>query len=122
MPSHRLNRIEEEIKKVLSDIIRNEINDPRVYKFTSIVSVEVTKDLKFAKIFVSVFEKDEIKKDTIKGLNSASSYMRRELGRILQLRYTPELSFILDNSIEYGVHISKILTDIKGSSNETSNE
>ena len=89
------------------------MKDPRIPEFVSVVSVKVTKDFKFAKAYISVMGTEEQKQDAIRGLNSAGGFIRREIGRQLQLRYTPEFSFVLDNSIEYGAHISKVLSDIE---------
>ena len=108
----RIDRVSEEIKRELAGIIR-ELKDPRIPEFVSVVSVKVTKDFKFAKAYISVMGTEEQKQDAIRGLNSAGGFIRREIGRQLQLRYTPEFSFVLDNSIEYGAHISKVLSDIE---------
>jgi ribosome-binding factor A len=113
MSSARMGRIEEEMKKALSDIIRNQVNDPRIYEFLSVISVEVTKDLKYAKAYISIYGDDEKRQDSIKGLNNASGFIRREIGRRLQLRNTPIFTFILDTTIEYGVNISKLIEDVK---------
>lgn len=113
MPKHRLNRINEEMKKELSDVIRTQIKDPRVSAMTTIVAVEVTPDLRFAKTYISILGSDEDKEETLKGLNSASGFIRREVGSRLQLRHTPEIHFELDKSIEHGSNIMKILNDIK---------
>lgn len=108
----RIDRVSEEVKRELAGIIR-ELKDPRIPEFVSVVSVKVTKDFKFAKAYISVMGTEEQKQDAIRGLNSAGGFIRREIGRQLQLRYTPEFSFVLDNSIEYGAHISKVLSDIE---------
>lgn len=113
MAKFRLDRISEEIKKEVSDIIRNEIKDPRVSVLCSIVSVNTTPDLKYAKVYVSILGNDNEKDETYKGLKSASGYIRKELSSRLNLRYTPELVFEIDKSIEHGANISKILEDIK---------
>ena len=107
----RIDRVSEEVKRELAGIIR-ELKDPRISEMTSIVTVKVTKDFKFAKVYISVLGKDEEKTATIKGLNSAAGFVRREIGKRVQLRYTPEFTFVLDDSIEYGAHISKVLSDI----------
>ncbi|KNF08863.1 ribosome-binding factor A [Gottschalkia purinilytica] len=112
MSEKRLGRIGEEIKKIVSNIIMNELKDPRISSMTSITQVQVTKDLRFAKIFISVLGDEKSGENTIKGLESASGFIRKEIGKNLSLRYTPEPVFELDNSIEYGIKISKILDDI----------
>ena len=94
-----------EVQRELSEIIRSGIKDPRIHPMTSVVAVEVTPDLKYCKAYISVLGDEEAAKATVEGLRSASSYVRRELARRVNLRNTPELKFILDQSIEYGVNI-----------------
>jgi ribosome-binding factor A len=113
MAKHRIDRISEEVKKVVSDIIRNNINDPRVSKLSSVVAAEVTPDLKYAKIYISVLGTEEEQKDTIKGLKSAAGFIRRELSRSIELRHSPEVVFELDKSIEHGAYINKLLNEVK---------
>ncbi|WP_373214189.1 30S ribosome-binding factor RbfA [Ruminococcus sp. 5_1_39BFAA] len=105
-------RINGEVQKELSSIIRNEIKDPRIHPMTSVMAVEVAPDLKTCKAFISVFGGQEAKEDTIRGLKSAEGYIRRQLARNLNLRNTPEIRFILDESIEYGVNMSKLIDDV----------
>lgn len=109
----RIVRISEEVKKEISNIIQNDIKDPRLPSMVSIVSCSVTKDLRYAKVYVSVFGNDEQKKNAISALKSAAGFIRRELGHRVQLRYTPEIHFELDTSIEHGFHINKLLDDAK---------
>lgn len=112
MSFDRTDRVSEELKKELAALIPN-LKDPRISGMCSIISATITKDFKFAKVYVSVMGSDKEKEDTIKGLNSASGFVRKEIGRALRLRYTPEITFELDSSIEYGAHISKLLSDIE---------
>lgn len=105
-------RINGEVQKELSNIIRNEIKDPRIHPMTSVMSVEVAPDLKTCKAYISVLGSADAKKSTLEGLKSAVGYVRRELARSLNLRNTPEIRFILDESIEYGVTMSKIIDDV----------
>ena len=105
-------RINGEVQKELSAIIRNEIKDPRIHPMTSVMAVEVAPDLKTCKAYISVLGEKEAKEATIKGLNSAEGYIRRQLARSLNLRNTPEIRFILDESIEYGVNMSKLIDDV----------
>lgn len=107
----RTNMISEEMKKEISTIIQNELKDPRLPKMISVISADVTRDLRYAKIFISVLGNETDKKNAIEGLKSAAGFIRREVGHRLQLRYTPELLFELDNSIERGVYISKLIND-----------
>ena len=105
-------RINGEVQKELSTIIRNEIKDPRIHPMTSVMAVEVAPDLKTWKAYISVLGEKEAKEATIKGLKSAEGYIRRQLARNLNLRNTPEIRFILDESIEYGVNMSKLIDDV----------
>ena len=105
-------RINGEVQKELSKIIREEIKDPRIHLMTSVMAVEVAPDLKTCKAFISVLGNEEAKQSTIKGLKNAEGYIRRELARTLNLRNTPEIRFILDESIEYGVNMSKLIDDV----------
>ena len=105
-------RINGEVQKELSTIIRNEIKDPRIHPMTSVMAVEVAPDLKTCKAYISVLGEKEAKEATIKGLKSAEGYIRRQLAHNMNLRTTPEIRFILDESIEYGVTMSKLIDDI----------
>ena len=105
-------RINGEVQKELSKIIREEIKDPRIHPMTSVMAVEVAPDLKTCKAFISVLGNEEAKQSTIKGLKNAEGYIRRELARTLNLRNTPEIRFTLDESIEYGVNMSKLIDDV----------
>lgn len=105
-------RINGEVQKELSTIIRNEIKDPRIHPMTSVMAVEVAPDLKTCKAYISVLGEKDAKEATIKGLTSAEGYIRRQLARNLNLRNTPEIRFILDESIEYGVNMSRLIDDV----------
>ncbi|MDF2512801.1 MAG: hypothetical protein K0S04_2667 [Herbinix sp.] len=105
-------RINGEVQKELSILISREIKDPRINPMTSIVHVEVAPDLKTAKVYISVLGDAESKKATLQGLKSAAAYMRGQLAKSLNLRNTPELTFVIDNSIEYGVHMSKLIDEV----------
>ena len=105
-------RINGEIQKVLSEIIRGEIKDPRISPLTSVVSVSVAPDLKTCKAFISVLGNEEAQENTMAGLKSAVGYVRRQLAKELNLRNTPEITFVLDQSIEYGVNMSKMIDDV----------
>ena len=107
MPSNRINRINDEIQRELAAQLRN-LKDPRVSGMVSVTRVDTTNDLRYAKVYVSALDKTQ-EKDVLKGLKSASGFLRRELGRALQLRYTPELQFIGDDSIQHGAHILELL-------------
>ena len=111
MASNRIGRINEEIQRELASLIPN-LKDPRVQNtMISITHVETTPDLRYAKVYVSFLEADRAN-DAIKGLKSAGGYLRRELGRALQLRYTPELVWALDDSITYGAKMLKLINSL----------
>ena len=105
-------RINGEVQKELSRIISREIKDPRIHSMTSVVSVEVTPDLKQCKAYISVLGDEEEKKETLAGLNSAVGFVRKELARSINLRTTPENKFIMDDSIGYGVFMSKKIDEV----------
>jgi ribosome-binding factor A len=113
MAFERISRISEEFKREISEIIKNDIKDPRIADFTSIMSVEVTRDLRYAKVYVSVFGDETAKNDTLAGLRNAAGYIRKEIGKRIKLRYTPEIIFDLDTSIERGIYISKLIDEVK---------
>ena len=105
-------RINGEVRRELSAIIQNEIKDPRIHPMTSVVEVEVAPDLKSAKAYISVLGDEQAQRDTLEGLRSAEGYIRRALARTVNLRNTPEITFVLDQSIEYGVRMSKKIDDV----------
>ena len=121
MASNRIGRINEEIQKELSSLIRN-LKDPRVQDtMISITHVETTPDLRWAKVYVS-FLQEERAKDALAGLKSAGGYLRRELGRALNLRYTPELNWALDDSITYGAKMLNLINSLEVNKDEVSDE
>ena len=105
-------RINGEVQKALSEIIRSEIKDPRIHPMTSVILAQVTPDLKYCKAYISVLADEEQAKETIRGLKSAEGFIRTQLAKKVNLRNTPEISFILDQSIEYGVRMSKLIDDV----------
>lgn len=109
MAGYRVDRLTEDIRRELTDILR-EVKDPRITGLVSIVKVTVTSDLSYSKIFVSVIGGDI--KETVKGLNSAAGFIRRELSARVKMRKTPELKFISDDSIEQSARISKLLSNL----------
>ncbi|MBU3840924.1 MAG: 30S ribosome-binding factor RbfA [Candidatus Ruminococcus intestinipullorum] len=116
-------RINTEVQRELSNILRNGIKDPRVAPMTSIVAVEVAPDLKTCKAYVSVFGDKKAQDDTIQGLQSAEGFIRRELARTLNMRNTPEIRFIMDQSIEYGVNMTAKINELtKNLKNEDEEE
>ena len=121
MASNRIGRINEEIQKELANLLRN-LKDPRVQNtMISITRVETTPDLRYAKVYVSFLEEDKAA-GALKGLKSAGGYLRRELGRALNLRYTPELVWALDDSITYGAKMLKLINSLEVKHDEQSDE
>lgn len=110
--SIKSTRINMEVQRELSNIIRSDIKDPRIGIMTSVTAVEVTPDLKHCKAYISVLGDEKAKADTIAGLKSAEGYIRRQLASSINLRNTPEIKFIIDESIEYGVKMSKMIDDV----------
>ncbi len=106
----RIDRISEEVRRELDAIIREELNDPRVDGTFSITRAEVTGDLRFAKVYVSVLEDDK-RDGLMDALKNAKGFIRRSLGKRMIIRYAPELIFVSDKNIEYGVHIAKVLSE-----------
>lgn len=115
--NYRASRLAEVIKKELSDLFQKEVKDPRV-KFLTIVDVEVTGDLRHAKVFVSTLKEKNDPAELMEGLEKATGYLRKELGQRIDVRHTPEIRFIYDRSIERGQRINQILNELKGEENE----
>ncbi len=121
MASNRIGRINEEIQKELASLLRN-LKDPRVQNtMISITHVQTTPDLRYAKVYVSFLEESKAA-DALKGLKSAGGYLRRELGRALQLRYTPELVWELDDSITYGAKMMKLINSLEVKNDDGTDE
>ncbi len=110
MAYQRIDRISEEVRREVDRIIREELNDPRVSGTFSVTRAEVTRDLRYAKVYVSVLE-DEKREPLLQALKSAAGYIRRALGKGIIIRSAPELIFVSDQNIAYGVHIAKVLAD-----------
>ena len=112
--SIKYSRMNGEVQREISKIIARDIKDPRINPMTSVVSVDVTPDLKYAKVFVSIFGKDdEEKNNTFVALKNASGYIRKEIGQRINLRYNPQIIFELDDSINYGMHIEELIQKVK---------
>lgn len=105
-------RINGEVQRVLADIIRGEIKDPRIKPLTSVVAVEVSPDLKTCKAWISVLGDEQAEKDTLAGLKSAEGFIKSRLAKTINLRKTPEITFVMDQSIAYGVSMSKLIDDV----------
>lgn len=112
MEFSRTERVSVEIQKAVSEIINNELKDPRIQGLISVTKVEVSKDLRYAKIFLSIYGDEEMKHNVLEALNHAEGFIKRELANRVRLKFMPKLNFKLDESIEYSIHISKLLKDI----------
>jgi len=112
----RTSRISEEIKKIVSNIIMNQLKDPRISKLTSVTYVDTTNDLRYTNIYISIFDNNVDGQATIEALNKAKGYIRKELGKYLKLRYTPEPIFKLDESIRQGVYMCKLIEEVSRNS------
>ena len=115
-------RINGEVQRVLAETIRGEIKDPRISPWTSVVSVEVAPDLKSCKAWISVLVSEEVRKSTLEGLRSAVGFMRNKLAREINLRNTPEITFIMDQSIEYGVNMSRRIDEVIAQDDENAKD
>lgn len=114
-------RINGEVQRVLAETIRGEIKDPRISPWTSVVAVEVAPDLKSCKAWISVLGDDEAKENTLQGLRSAEGFIKRQMTKTINLRNTPEISFVMDQSIEYGVNMSRRIDEVIASDTENMN-
>lgn len=108
----RINRISEEVKRIVSELLTRGLKDPRISSMSSITKVEVTGDLRYANIYVSVLGDKFVKEETLEGLESAKGFIRKEIGSRMDLRYVPEPIFHLDESIEHGIYISKLIDKV----------
>jgi len=113
MPAYRNDRIGEEVQKAIAEILRTEIKDPDIPMMTSVLSAQVTRDLRHATVYVSVMGDEEVQKKALKALKRSEGYVRRQLGIKVKLRYTPEVHFQLDHSIESSIRIASILEEIR---------
>lgn len=121
--SMKNTRINGEVQRVLAEVIRGEIKDPRISPLTSVLAVEVAPDLKTCKAWISVYGDDQAQADTLAGLKSAEGYIKNQLARRINLRNTPEIRFIVDQSIAYGVKMSKLIDDVNnGTESEEKHE
>lgn len=111
-------RINGEVQKVLAEVIRGEIKDPRISPLTSVVAVEVAPDLKSCKAWISVLGGDEAREATLQGLKSAEGFIRSRLAKTINLRNTPDITFVMDQSIEYGVNMSRRIDEVMGAAQE----
>ncbi len=118
MNNKRLGRISEEVRKVVSETIGNGLKDPRINTMTTVTKVEVTRDLRYARIYISVLGDEREKKETIEGLENAKGFLRREISSKIDLRYTPEPMFFLDESIEQGIYMSKLIDRVNKKDNQ----
>ena len=120
--SIKSTRINGEVQRVLAEIIRGEIKDPRIPEMTSVVAVEVAPDLKTCKAYISVLGDEEARKAALEGLKSAEGFIKNRLARTINLRNTPEITFVMDQSIEYGVNMSKLIDEVNGNLSDRSED
>ena len=113
----RMIRINDEIKKEVSEILRSELKDPRVGVITSVLKVETTNDLKYCKVYVSILGDDEKKNEVMEVLKNATGFIRKQIAMKINLRNTPEFKFVLDDSLEYSIKISKLIDEVNKGSN-----
>jgi len=118
--SQRVNRLREMFKEEVSDIVGHALKDPRIGELTTVTDVELSGDLRHAKIYVSVYGDGKEQADTLQGLQSAAGFIRTELGKRIRLRYMPEIAFALDTSIAYGARISELLNQVRADNNTVS--
>ena len=111
-------RVNGEVQRVLAEIIRGEIKDPRISQWTSVVSVEVAPDLKSCKAWISVLGDEKVKMATLQGLKSAEGFIKRQLAKTINLRNTPEITFVMDQSIEYGVNMTRRIDEVIAKDNK----
>lgn len=117
MNNKRINRISEEVKKVLTEILYNGLKDPRVTTMTTVTEVNVTRDLSYANIYVSVLGDEKEKRESLKGLRSAKGFIRTEIGKKMDLRHVPEPVFHLDETLEHASHIAELIEKVKKEDN-----
>ena len=120
--SIKSDRINREVERTLSEVIRSELKDPRIHPMTSVTSAEVMMDLKYCKVLVSVLASDEEKAATMEGLKQARPFLRKRLAETVNLRNTPELKFVLDEGIEYSMHLSKLIEDVSAADRKVISE
>lgn len=118
MNNKRVHQISEEVRKALSEIIQNKIKDPRIPDIISVTGVEVTNDLSFAKVYISVLGTDEEKESALEGLESAKGFMKKELGRMVKLRAMPELILLLDDSVDRYLELNRLLDEVNNGTNQ----
>jgi ribosome-binding factor A len=110
----RPHRLADEIKREVTGMIQTELNDPRICRLSTVTDVEVSRDLRYAKLFVSVYGSDQEQSQTLEGLQSAGGFIRTELGKRIRLRLLPELTFCLDQSIQRGVRLTNLIRNVVG--------
>ncbi len=113
MTENRVRRVAEQIKKDIGEIINYETKDPGVANLTSVTDVSLSKDFRHASVYVSIYGSEAEKEETLQALNRAAGFIRSEIGKRIRLRHTPEINFRLDNSIEYGAYIEKVIKSLK---------
>ena len=118
MSQIRMERINEEMRKAVSDVIKHDLHDPQISDMATITSVEVTRDLKYATVYVSVYDSEKLRAKSIQTLNRAAGFIAHEVGKRVDLRRLPQLTFKLDTNIEYGVRMSQLIDSVVGEKDE----
>jgi ribosome-binding factor A len=121
MRGKRADKVGDQMREEISEILLKDLKDPRI-GFVTITKVAVSDDLRQAKVYYSVFGGEQEKEDSFQGLESATGYIKRELGRRMRLKYMPEITFLFDDSLEYGAHIEELLQSAKGDVKDTGEE
>ena len=120
--NYRSGRLGEEIRKIISDLMRRELKDPRLNSLTSVTAVEVTSDGSYATVYLSILGSEDEKKDTLDAFKSAAGFIRNHIGKSVKIKHIPELTFKIDTSLDYGMHISKIIDDLHDGEKEKTNK
>lgn len=120
--NYRSGRLGEEIRKIISDLMRKELKDPRIDTLTSVTAVDVTSDNSYATVYLSVLGDDEKKRDTLEAFKSAAGFIRNRIGKSVKIKHIPELTFKIDTSLDYGMHISKIIDGLHDGEKKEINE
>ncbi|HHU64314.1 MAG TPA: 30S ribosome-binding factor RbfA [Clostridiales bacterium] len=118
LATNRINRLNEELKREISEIIHKSVKDPRIPDFVSVTRVETSKDMKHAKVYISVLDNNADTKDLEAALKSATGFIKKEIAKGVKMRFIPELQFIMDHSIEYGMRMAKLIDDLKNAERE----
>lgn len=120
--NYRSGRLGEEIRRIISDLMRKELKDPRIDTLTSVTAVEVTSDNSYATVYLSVLGDEEKKRETLEAFKRAGGFIRNHIGRSIKIKHVPELVFKIDTSLDYGMHISKLIDELHGDERHVTDE